>query len=222
MTLTPGVGLQPEFIFVVGPFSSGTTAVTGMLLNLGGQILGPLSRTNDPRTESSLESVTFQAICDELVCPDRLQFFDGERARVIPLLSGLKRQISVLRSQNPSGPNGPIIFKRATSAFFLKEIDLVFNPRFVFVRRELDKIEQSRARRGWSDAYGARGARVIFSQMNSFSSSHLTTGINFEDLRNNPLETAQQLAIELGLSPSDGMIESAASWITEHKKRFGG
>lgn len=213
--------LAPEYIFVVGPFSSGTTAVTGVILNLGGQILGPLSRTNDPRTESSLESVPFQAICDELVCPERLHFHDQKRTRVLPLLLGLKQQITALKSQEPAGSAQPIIFKRATTAFFLQEIKIVFNPRFVFVRRDLDHIEQTRTRRGWYESHGKRGAKIIFSQMNSFSRSHPTTEINFQELRDNPLETVKQLSIELGLSPSNEMIQNAASWITDHKTRFG-
>lgn len=213
--------MPPEYIFVVGPFSSGTTAVTGVLLNLGGQTLGPLSKTNDPRTESSLESVAFQAICDELVSPEHLRFYDQKRARVLPLLLGLKHQVTALKTQEAAGSTKPIIFKRATTAFFLKEIEVVFNPRFVFVRRDLDHIEKTRIRRGWYESHGKRGAKIIFSQMNSFSSSHPTIEINFQELRDNPLETVKQLSIELGLSPSDEMIQNAASWITDHKTRFG-
>lgn len=211
-----------DYIFVVGPFSSGTTAVTGMLMELGAITLAPMGQTNDPKTPTSLESVAFQRLCDELVSENHLQFWEGGRIRVIPLLSGLKKSVETIKGQLPPDHQiRPMVFKRATSALFLREIDVVFKPRFVFVNRDLEKIEQTALRRGWRlDVYGSTGAKVIYSHMRDFSKSHEVIEVEFESLRSDPEKHASDLASKLGLAPTSEMLSKATGWISEHQKKF--
>lgn len=211
-----------DYIFVVGPFSSGTTAVTGMLMELGAITLAPMGQTNDPRTPTSLESVAFQQLCDELVSENHLQLWEGKRIRVIPLLSGLKRAVETMKSELPPEHQvRPMVFKRATSALFLKEIEVVFKPRFLFVNRNLEKIEQTALRRGWRlDVYGSSGAKVIYSHMRAFAKSHEVIEVEFESLRLDPEKYANDLASKLGLAPTPEMLGKAIGWISQHKTKF--
>jgi len=214
--------LSTEFIFVVGAFSSGTTAVTGMLMNLGAVALGPLSRTNDPRTKTSLESVPLQVLCDDLVSEEVLQIWEGKRLQIVPKLVGFKREVEAVVSKNSSIQGKPIVFKRATTAVFIKEIDLVFKPKFVFVYRDLAEIERSKERRGWDECHGRWGAKIINSHMRSFAASHHEPfTVHFEDVRSNPRSVAEAMAREFNLNPTEEMLQAASNWISEHSKNFG-
>ena len=214
--------MSTEFIFVVGAFSSGTTAVTGMLMNLGAVALGPFGMTNDPRTQTSLESVPLQVLCDQLVSEDVLQIWEGRRLQIVPKLVGFKREVEAIISQNSSIQGKPIVFKRATTAVFIKEIDLVFKPKFVFVYRDLAEIERSKLRRGWYDCHGRWGAKIINSHMRSFAAScHEPFTVHFEDVRSNPRAVAEAMAKEFNLNPTEEMLQAASNWISEHSKHFG-
>jgi len=214
--------LSSDFIFVISAFSSGSTAVTGILMNLGVVALGPLSRTNDPRTQTSLESIALQRLCDDLVSEDALQIWEGKRLQIVPKLVGFKREVEAIISKNSSIQGKPIVFKRPTTAIFLKEIDLVFKPKFVFVYRDLAEIERSKVRRGWNDCHGRWGAKIINSHMRSFAaSSHEPFTVHFEDVRNNPRSVAEAMAREFNLNPTEEMLQAASNWISDHIKHFG-
>ena len=214
--------MSSDFIFVVGAFSSGTTAVTGMLMNLGAVALGPFGMTNDPRTQTSLESVPLQMLCNDLVSEQALQIWEGRRLQIVPKLVGFKREVEAIISQDRSTQGKPIVFKRATTAVFLKELDLVFKPKFVFVYRDLAEIERSKVRRGWDDCHGRWGAKIINSHMRSFSqSSHEPFTVHFEDVRSDPRAAAEAMAREFNLNPTEEMLQAASNWISEHSKHFG-
>lgn len=214
--------MSTEFIFVVGAFSSGTTAVTGMLMNLGAVALGPFGMTNDPRTQTSLESIALQVLCDDLVSEDALQIWQGKRLQIVPKLVGFKREVEAIISQNSSIQGKPLVFKRATTAVFLKEIDLVFKPKFVFVYRDLAEIERTKVRRGWAECHGQWGAKIINSHMRAFAaSSHEPFTVHFEDVLSNPRLVAEAMALEFNLNPTEHMLQAASSWISEHSRYFG-
>lgn len=193
-----------------------------MLMNLGAIAFGPFGITNDPRTQTSLESVALQRLCDDLVSEDVLQIWEGKRLQIVPKLVGFKREIDAIISQKSGIQGKPIVFKRATTALFLKEIDLIFKPKFIFVYRDLAEIERTKVRRGWGECHGQSGAKVINSHMRSFaSSSYDPFTVRFEDIRRNPRAMAEAMSNELGLNQTEEMLQAASNWITDHNKRFG-
>ena len=215
--------MKPNYIFVIGAFSSGTTAVTGILMRLGSIFMDPLSKTNDPRTPSSLESVAFQKLCDDLVSEENLRLHEGKRTQIIPMLLGFKHRLEKDFERNQFFGHRTIVLKRATAAFFLKELELVFRPRFVFVYRELDAIENTKKRRKWPEAYGQWGAEIVYREMRRFSANSSSSPIiiHFEELSRDPQGVVVMLNRELEFNASQSMQEAAFDWIIQHKDKFG-
>ena len=56
-----------KVLLICGPYGSGTSAVAGMLANLGAMGLGPYWQTNDPRTPDSYELLAFKEMLLELI-----------------------------------------------------------------------------------------------------------------------------------------------------------
>src|SRR4051812_44064777 len=58
---------MPRYVIVLGPWSSGTTAIAGALDKLGAYTCPPHHRTPDPRTPSSYEPEELRTILAEYV-----------------------------------------------------------------------------------------------------------------------------------------------------------
>ncbi len=202
-----------EYIFVVGPFSSGTTAVAGLLMRLGAVGLSPFLSTNDPRTPTSLESLAFRQLCDSLISEDTFEFQRNGREKCVPMLLGFRDHLDELRER---GERRPFVLKRATSAFILREIDLVFQPSFVFVYRDLQGIENTKVRRRWSESHGEWGANLIYEEMRKFSGEKVVEEVEFSELRQCPRAISERLSRNLGLNPTEEMLTAASRWITNH------
>ena len=193
-----------------------------MLMQLGAVALGPFATTNDPRTQTSLENIALKRLCGGLVSEAALQIWEGERLKIVPKLVGFKREVEAIASQNSSIQGRPILFKHATTAIFLKEIDLVFKPKFVFVYRDLAEIERTKVRRGWAECHGQWGAKIINAHMRAFAtSSHEPFSVHFEGVRSNPRSVAETMAREFNLNPTEEMLKAASSWISDHSRNFG-
>ena len=61
-----------KLLLVCGPFGSGTTAVAGLLANMGAVGPCPYHRTNDPRTPNSYELVAFRELVVALVSEETM------------------------------------------------------------------------------------------------------------------------------------------------------
>ena len=214
--------LKAEFIFVVGPFSSGTTAVTGMIMRLGALHLEPLSTTNDPRTPSSLESVMLQQLTNYMVNESILSL-KINRDHIPYILEDFKNGVLNKFSGHPELTGKKVVFKRATTALFLDEIKQVFQPKFVFVYRNHDDIEKTRVRRGWYDCHGKWGAAIIDQYMNDWRKQEQDLNIlpiDYEDIQDNPIAMAHLLNDHLELQASEENIQNAARWVESHQKNF--
>lgn len=206
----------------MGAFSSGTTAVTGMVMRLGALSLAPLNETNDPRTPSSLESIAFKALCDSLVCEDTLEFREDKRNQAIPMLLGFKQKVTEAFFLNESFSGKSVVLKVPTSALFLREIETVFNPEFIFVYRDPEEIEKTKVRRGWGDSHGKVGACILHAHMRYFQNTSIKPNIttSFEDVRHEPRKFAEMINRKLQLNATEQMLQAASDWIIDHGIRY--
>jgi hypothetical protein len=197
-----------NLILVCGPWSSGTTAVSGMLEQLGARGLPPYFLTDDPRTPNSFESEAFREVIDELADDTTLGLrvdWSLAQARLSDFRARLETELA--------GSATPLFLKYPLSALLLPEICEVFSTRLVYVLRPLSEIEATRQRRGWSAQYGAAGARVLYPQMfeTLIDRQFPTLIVRYSELLAEPARHAAMLAGFCGLSADDGRLAAAAA-----------
>jgi hypothetical protein len=197
-----------NLILVCGPWSSGTTAVSGMLVQLGARGLPPYFHTDDPRTPNSFESEAFRQVIGELV--------DENTLRVRVDWSQAQARLSDFRAQletELAGSAMPLFLKYPLSAMLLPEICQVFSARLVYVLRPLPEIEATRQRRGWPAQFGAAGARVLYPHMfeTLVDRQFPTLVVRYSELLAEPARHAPMLAGFCGLSADDRQLAAAAA-----------
>lgn len=143
-------GTRPQVAVVLGPWSSGTSAVAGVVTALGAHAHPPHAQLTDPRTPRSFESLALRRILVDCFDHDRLERTGAP---------------SVARLREWAGP-GLSVAKMPMLTFFLPEVLEAWEARFLIVRRSLEAIEATRLRRGWPVVYGRAGAVRIEAEIN--------------------------------------------------------
>lgn len=208
-----------KLIFVCGPWSSGTTAVSGMLDALGLDGCGPFFRTNDVRTPNSFESQAFRAVVDSVFSEETLQPKVSAQAARAALVDF---RASLLATHGPQpAAEGPRIFlKYPLASLLIPQICQVFDTRLVYVLRPLREIEATRTRRNWTPNLGAAGAATIYSRMfdNLLNLPHPTLIVRYPELLADPEAHARRLADFAGtVQPSDQRLQATAAFIRQAK-----
>ncbi|MDD4881573.1 MAG: hypothetical protein PHR30_03850 [Gallionellaceae bacterium] len=209
---------NPELVLVCGPWSSGTTAVAGILEKLGLRGGEPYFRTNDARTKNSYESLAFRDLTMSLAS-------EADVAMKVPRTEALAalrefRTSVVEGDRGETGGGATMFLKYPLSALLIPEISQVFNTRLVYVLRPVQDIEATRLRRGWSENLGGKGARRLYGAMFDvlINLSIPTMIIRYPELLARPMPITRQLAAFSGLQLSDAEIEAAAGFV----RRAGG
>lgn len=194
----------------LGPWSSGSTAITGYLERCGAWTCPPHQMTNDELTPNSHEPRQFRdALCsvfDELTLSRKLpdsefvKFFEPwiEQERIKARLNG-----------------SPIIFlKHPLSAFVIQQIRELCDPEFVVFLRPLKIIENSRLRRRWHPIYGSAGASKIYSVIftNLIANGISFSAVSYDDFLKDG-RRRNNLCTQLKLSPTEEMKKSAEAWL---------
>lgn len=197
-----------NLILVCGPWSSGTTAVSGMLEQLGARGLPPYFYTDDPRTPNSFESEAFRQVIGELVDESTLRMrvdWSLAQARLSDFRARLEKELA--------GSAAPFFLKYPLSAMLLPEICQVFSTRLVYVLRPLPEIEATRQRRGWAAQFGAAGASVLYPRMfeTLIDQQFPTLIVRYSELLVEPARHAAMLAEFCGLPADDGRLAAAAA-----------
>ncbi len=210
----PGKQTQPpRLILVCGPWSSGTTAVAGMLAAMGLNGVPPYFHTNDERTRNSYESQAFREVIQKLATETGVsRLATGEQA-----MAALRE----LRARIQAGefgaytPGSVLFLKYPLSALLIPEISRVFATRLIYVLRPMKEIEATRARRGWAAHLGAEGARRIYSVMFDIQVNLAipTLVVRYPELLAYPREHARQIAAYCGLKQDNPLVEQAAGFI---------
>ena len=199
-------------IFVLGPWSSGTTAVTGFIARNGAWSCPPHFRVNDPRTPDTHESAPLRAMLAKLVRertlePTRPDYRQVFRDWFAPWLDTQRREA---RAQG----HHPLVLKHALLPFFLDDIEALCQPRYCLVLRDLASIEATRRRRGWAAHFGEAGARRLYNHIftdfvrcgrNSFA-------LSYKRFRRDAA-TREDLVRYCGLNPSPAQRDAAERWV---------
>ena len=206
---------KPELVLVCGPWSSGTSAVAGLLANLGLDGLQPYFRTSDEKTRNSYESIPFRELIASLA--------SEESAALTAAPVTVAARLRDFRSAIAAGEFGPrvlgagkpIFLKYPLSAALIPPICATFNTRLVYVLRPMKEIEATRVRRGWPAHQGAAGAQRIYSHMfGALVEQRVPTMIvRYPELVERPAEIARDLLRFAGLDAVPEVIEKAAAFI---------
>ena len=208
-----------DFVFVCGPWGSGTSAVAGVLLHLGCIGIEPFWRIDDHKTPNTYESRIFRELMLRVSSEPDLRLKEGMESSVNSELVNLRDQIGkAILGNTPDKIIPPIMLKHAMSATMIDQIHQTFSAKFVFVHRDLADIENTRARRNWPPFAGAEGAEKIYSML---SSARKLPGIqiadvDYNDLISNPADVTGRLASFCGLDSSNGNVQRVLAFIEAH------
>lgn len=206
-----------KIILVCGPWSSGTTAVCGMLNALGLDGFGPYFQTNDPRTTNTFESIRFRRVIESFATeqpPRRTE----KSADIISRLRAFKGELEASRTEESRTPNTHCFLKYPLSALVLPEIATVFTVKLIYVIRPMSAIEATRVRRRWAEVHGSAGAQVIYSSMFQYLIEHAspTLIVRYPELVKTPIAHARRLAKFCGLKDlQQDRIEASAAAIRQ-------
>lgn len=192
-------------VLVCGPWSSGTSAVAGMLARAGVFAPGPYMKVNDPMTPETVEMSAFRDLLLELAYEPELRRRADPPTAVAALQQFRDGPLAAAREAAGIGADEPVLLKHALSSLFLSELESVFDVKLIGVLRSMTAIEATRVRRRWLEHLGSAGAKVIFSHL----FNHLLQGrapfhlIRFEDLQADPARTLDTLThfLSLDLAP---------------------
>jgi hypothetical protein len=203
-----------KLLLVCGPWSSGTSAVAGVLEKLGATGFGPYLKTNDERTSNSYELIAFRKLV--------LGFASEESLSVKPGID-VRAQLRIFRDRilnqefgsydEKSGP--PIFLKYPLSALVIPQICDVFDTRLVYVVRSVQEIEATRRRRCWPEQFGAKGAELIYTCMFTalVNYSFPTLILRYHELIASPVEHVRKLVDFSGLISSGDLVQEASEFI---------
>ena len=205
-------GRDLELVLVCGPWSSGTSAVAGLLASLGLDGLPPYFQTSDERTKNSFESIAFRELVMAVASEDTVAL------KVDPATAAARlREFRAALAAGKSSPGAgrPIFLKYPLSAALIAQICGAFNTRLVYVLRPLREIEATRVRRGWAEHQGSAGAQRIYSYMfGALVEQRIPTMmVRYPELIERPVEIARDLARFAGLQATPDAIEKAAGFI---------
>ena len=209
-----------KLILICGPWSSGTTAVAGMLHKLGIKSPTPFWRTNDEKTKNSFESVEFRKLLISLISEEALKKKNVKSSQIIEELKKFNSTLQTKKDLNSDANNKEsyLFLKHPLSAFIIPEIATVFDLRLIYILRPIKDIEKTRQRRSWPEQYGMKGAKVIYSKMFSTMIEYQipTLIIRYPDLLKRPLHYSKQLARFSGVPESADAVNTATEFITTH------
>ena len=193
-----------KLLLVCGPWGSGTTAVAGLLAQLGAVGFGPYLQTSDERMENSYELIPFREMVQSVASEQFVSVKSG-----VDVEAAVRKFRDRIISQElgpydvTSGP--PIFLKYPLSALIVPQICKVFDTHLIYVVRPLGDIEATRVRRNWEALYGAKGAEVIYWHMFTLLINQVlpTTIVRYPELIAWPLEHTRLLAGLAGLRCND-------------------
>jgi hypothetical protein len=158
--------MKPRLVLVSGPWSCGSTAVTGALIHAGLVGFGPYFHTCDPLTPNSFEWLVFREWTMLFTSEQTLTLTATSPAVVRDAASRFRDDIVQQRygAYDPES-DPPLVMKYALSCLLLPALADVFDLNVVVVTRPLAAIEATALRRQWGAQFGAAGAQVIYAQL---------------------------------------------------------
>lgn len=142
-------------IVVLGAWSSGTSALAGVMNNLGFYTCPPHFQTNDPRTPNSFESISLKEIIARHFNEPRLERIPGDPDVVSQdIRIWYEHELTECLRLGKRG----VVIKLPSLCFFVPELCRALQPDFIVMTRPLALVEKTRQRRGWHAQLGQAGA----------------------------------------------------------------
>jgi hypothetical protein len=206
-----------KLLLVCGSWSSGTTAVSGMLHAMEIPSVPPYFTTRDERTKVTYESILFRDTLRALINEEGLKV-TADRKKIMEALQIFKLKLEE-HFKDHQEETVQLFMKDPLAAFILPEICSAFQTQLIYVLRPLKDIEQTRKRRMWFYHLGEKGATVIYSKLFSVMLNYSipTLIIKYPELIKMPKIIAGALAKFCNIKDA-AKIESAASFVINHKK----
>lgn len=186
---------RPDVTVVLGPWSSGTSAVASVVAGLGLNAHPPFVALTDARTPRSMESSSLRQIFDDAFNHDA-----AERLQTPRFL--------VPRLRVWAGP-GRSVAKIPLLAWFLPELQAAWSCRFLIVHRPLEEIEATRVRRDWPALYGLEGAERIYRLIDQGRRSVRSLDVSYPDLMAEPEQVGHSIADFLDVPAAPEKVRAA-------------
>lgn len=188
---------KPKVVVVLGPWSSGTSAVAGVVAALGAAAHPPFGRVADPSTPVSFESGSLREIV--------VGAFNHEDLTRGSLPTG-----AISRLGEWAGTAALSVAKMPMLCWFVPEMVEAWDACFIVVHRDLAAIEATRVRRDWPDEYGAKGAEVVYPLIErDLPSEAPRLDIDYATLLEDPAGAGVRIAEFCGLTPDT----EAVRWV---------
>ena len=205
-------------VLVCGPWSSGTSAVAGMLAHAGLQAPGPYVQVNDPRTSATYELKSFQTVLRSLASEQTLQKITSPAEALQRLRQFRDEVLRPLIEQTPDAPS--VMLKHGLAPLFLPELCALFEVRIVGVLRPLEAIEATRIRRNWWPSLGQQGAQVLYRALfdhlvNADTPFHL---VRYPELLAAPAVEFDKLMAFCRVQPTDAQRQAALAFVDRPAK----
>jgi len=199
-----------QTIFVLGTWSSGSTALTGYLERLGAYTCPPHIHTRDERTPNSHESVEFRNLLAGFRDEFSLKEISSDSKFRSVFMDWHDKQKEKARMSGAS----VMALKHPLSAFFVPQLASLENSSFLVITRRFSEIERTRERRNWLPVYGALGAARIYSAMMSglIEAQVSFQTVAFRDFLNEA-EVRQKLRENLPKTLTEADVGEAESWL---------
>jgi hypothetical protein len=203
-----------KLLLVCGPHGRGTSAVAGLLANLGAVGPGPYQKTNDPRTPNAYELLAFRELVLGLVSEETMSLKPN-----VSIETALLEFKDMLVKLLPQGETRPIFLKQPASALLIPHICQVFETKLIYLIRSMKDIEATRQRRRWKLG-AAREVRIVYSHMfdHLVNRRSTTALVRYTDLIEQPLKQTKALAEFCGLKPDPDTLQRAASFILARER----
>lgn len=197
-------GNKRQVVIVAGSWSSGSSVTAQVAEALGAKLVGAMFNTVDERTKT-FEMAEFRKLMLTLADEAAVKR-TASRGEAITALRQFDQDFL-------ANEHGPILLKHPLSAFFIPELEEVFDVKIVTVMRPFADIEATRVRRRWRDQFGARGAKAIYSQLNDSLANckSPTLWFKYQDLIDNPFQEVVKIANFLGFGTDSASLERAIS-----------
>ncbi|MRD47232.1 hypothetical protein GHT07_08070 [Caenimonas koreensis DSM 17982] len=202
-------------VLVCGPWSSGTSAVAGMLAKAGLFAPGPYLAVNDPKTPATYEMKAFQQLMKSLASEATMELTATPKQILQALRDFRDNTLQPLWEKEGGVSAGPVLLKHALSALMLPQLSQVFDVKVVSVVRPLDAIEATRVRRSWMPTMGSAGARVVYRNVFEYFVAATTPFITvrYSEVIANPAKAVDELASFCGLQMTAARKKEAIAFV---------
>ena len=210
--------MKNQITLVLGPWGSGTSAYSGVLVELGLHSPPPYHRCSDPRTPNTYESKLFRDMVLDCVSEPHLRLVKSP-AEIVDRIYRFREAIDDL-AKNDASISNAYVFKHPLASFVLPQLKEVFPTlQTICVLRKIEEIEATRQRRKWHPIYGEHGASTIYGAIfkNLIEQTVPIEFVWYSKLIERPRQTILELADAIGIEPVERNVLSAIDLVTRKR-----